>query len=432
MSSANKASTSSKNWADSEDDEDVYPSPILQSDVHKAAGELSELSLNAETPSTSSEKKQSYNSAENMRPKEWPTKPPWRVQCNNLKYELTEGELHTLLAPKCNITNIYKIYSKNQPRGQAVVEFDDLESLKNAFDFWGVELLGRPVRFNILPERSNDKAPQPNKGGQNGGGSAAGQGNQHGPEKKQLVQGQQVQQGTNKAKNNAGLKNSNSNQNQNSNNGGNRPDSRGGQDFFGKKNFSGTGDGVFSNNRRNNNHNNHSNKRVGASSEEKPRSAAPAVDVLGSNAAGPKRERPKLQIIPLSQLLEAKANSPTSADSSSKARPDPFAGARPREEVLKEKLHIAPNNGSHNGAHGDEESKDSSDKKMHPGQTSPFSRGNVPPRRGKSAFAAGRGRGGGDYNKGEREHFSDNSKKEEKTVPAPTTNLFDMLNVGDE
>ncbi|KAF9942059.1 hypothetical protein BGZ65_010969, partial [Modicella reniformis] len=90
-------------------------------------------------------------------PVELPTRPPYTIHLGNLSFDITESDIEEFFSDsKITSIRIMKDF-EDKPKGFGYVEFDSLDSLKNALEKSGHNLRGRNIRVNIAdPPRERE------------------------------------------------------------------------------------------------------------------------------------------------------------------------------------------------------------------------------------------------------------------------------------
>ncbi|CAO3689283.1 unnamed protein product [Umbelopsis ramanniana] len=95
-------------------------------------------------------------------PAELPTEPPFTAHIANLSFDAVEDDLADFFKDM-KIANIRVLRDRetDRPKGFGYIEFEDLESLKQALTLSGEPLHQRPVRVNIAdpPKERTDRVP---------------------------------------------------------------------------------------------------------------------------------------------------------------------------------------------------------------------------------------------------------------------------------
>jgi len=104
-------------------------------------------------------------------PVAFPTEPPFTAFVGNLQFGVKEDDLFKFFGTNCKVLNVRLLTHREsqKPKGFGYVEFDDLESLKNAVLREGEPLFDRPLHIDVA-----DPKPENKSGGGGGGGGGGG------------------------------------------------------------------------------------------------------------------------------------------------------------------------------------------------------------------------------------------------------------------
>jgi len=113
-------------------------------------------------------------SREQKEPVPFPTSPPYTAFVGNLPYDVTKEELEGFFRGSCLVHNVRLLYNRetNRQKGFGYVEFEDLESLKQAVQLNGETLIDRPLRIDVAEAKPEDR--QSSWGGRNDRGRGEG------------------------------------------------------------------------------------------------------------------------------------------------------------------------------------------------------------------------------------------------------------------
>jgi len=95
-----------------------------------------------------------------------PTSPPWTAFVGNLSYEIKDEDLFDIFK-ELKVKAVRLLTRQGRLRGFGYVEFEDVESLKEALQYNGRQLLGRSLKIDVAGERreetgspTSDERPQ--------------------------------------------------------------------------------------------------------------------------------------------------------------------------------------------------------------------------------------------------------------------------------
>jgi len=96
---------------------------------------------------------------EQKEPVPFPTQAPYTAFVGNLPYDITKDELFDFFSQSCAVLNVRLLMNRetNRQKGFGYVEFQDLESLKQAVQLNGETLIDRPLRIDVAEAKPDDK-----------------------------------------------------------------------------------------------------------------------------------------------------------------------------------------------------------------------------------------------------------------------------------
>jgi len=88
-----------------------------------------------------------------------PTSPPYTAYVGNLSFEAREEDVKNFFERDAKVIHVRLQFDKeyNRSKGYCYVEFDDIESLKNALKLNSEDFFGRPIKIDVAEARPDDR-----------------------------------------------------------------------------------------------------------------------------------------------------------------------------------------------------------------------------------------------------------------------------------